>query len=64
VNKPPVNAPDLVGWHHGCCCQPGMERRVGKEEEEAPVSVEENNKALVRRFLDEVYNRGNLDKAD
>jgi predicted ester cyclase len=34
------------------------------EEEEAPVSVEENNKALVRRFLDEVYNRGNLDKAD
>jgi predicted ester cyclase len=34
------------------------------EEEEAPVSVEEKNKALVRRFLDEVYNRGNLDKAD
>jgi predicted SnoaL-like aldol condensation-catalyzing enzyme len=34
------------------------------EEEEAPVSVEEKNKALVRRFLDEVYNRGNLDEAD
>ncbi|MDQ3865149.1 MAG: SpoIIE family protein phosphatase [Actinomycetota bacterium] len=28
------------------------------------MSVEENNKALVRRFFDEVYNRGNLDKAD
>jgi len=28
------------------------------------VSVEENNKALVRRFFDEVYNRGNLDIAD
>jgi predicted SnoaL-like aldol condensation-catalyzing enzyme len=34
------------------------------EEEETPVSVEQKNKALVRRFLDEVYNRGNLDKAD
>jgi predicted SnoaL-like aldol condensation-catalyzing enzyme len=33
-------------------------------EEEAPVSVEENNKALLRRFLDEVYNRGNLNVAD
>jgi predicted ester cyclase len=28
------------------------------------VSVEEHNKALVRRFLDEVYNRGNLKVAD
>ncbi len=27
------------------------------------MSVEENNKALVRRFFEEVYNRGNLDKA-
>jgi predicted SnoaL-like aldol condensation-catalyzing enzyme len=34
------------------------------DEKEAPVSVEENNKALVRCYLDEVYNRGNLDKAD
>jgi hypothetical protein len=30
--------------------------------EEAPVSdAEENNKALVRRFVEEVYKRGNLD---
>ena len=28
------------------------------------MSVEENNKALVRRFIDEVYNRGNVDVAD
>ncbi len=26
--------------------------------------AEENNKALVRRFVEEVYNRGNLDVAD
>jgi hypothetical protein len=39
------------------------ERRVGKEEE-APVSVEEDNKVLVRRLFEEVYNRGNLDAAD
>jgi predicted SnoaL-like aldol condensation-catalyzing enzyme len=25
---------------------------------------EEKNKALVRRFIEEVYNRGNLDTAD
>jgi hypothetical protein len=28
------------------------------------VSVEENNQALVRRFNEEVYNRGNMDVAD
>jgi predicted ester cyclase len=28
------------------------------------VSVEENNKALVRRFNEKVYNRGNMDVAD
>src|SRR5215216_7792914 len=26
VNKPPGNAPDASGWHHGCYCQP-----VGEE---------------------------------
>src|SRR5215208_5011910 len=26
MNKPPGNAPDASGWHHGCCCQP-----VGEE---------------------------------
>jgi serine phosphatase RsbU (regulator of sigma subunit) len=35
-----------------------------RKKEEAFMSVEENNKALVRRFFDEVYNRGNLDIAD
>jgi serine phosphatase RsbU (regulator of sigma subunit) len=33
-------------------------------EEEASVSVEEDNKALVRRFTEEVINQGNLDVAD
>ena len=37
------------------------ERRIGKEEE-APVPVEEDNKALVRRLFEEVYNRGDLDR--
>src|SRR5215212_2232253 len=35
-----------------------------RAEEEAAVSVEENNKALVRRFNEKVYNRGNMDVAD
>jgi hypothetical protein len=34
------------------------------EEEEAPMSVEEDNKALVRRFVEEVLNGGNLDAID
>jgi hypothetical protein len=34
MNKPPGNAPDASGWHHGCCCQPVGEDQVGKEEEE------------------------------
>jgi predicted ester cyclase len=37
--------------------------RVGKGEK-APVSAKEKNKALVRRFTEEVYNRGNVDVAD
>src|SRR5215216_7136741 len=61
VNKPPVNAPYSSGWHHVWCRSIG-ETRVGKEEK-AAVSAEEN-KALVRRFFEEVYNRGNLDLAD
>ena len=28
------------------------------------MSVQENNKALVRRFNEEIYNRGNMDVAD
>jgi predicted ester cyclase len=37
--------------------------RVGKEEE-AAVSSAEENKALVRRFFEEVLNQGNLDAVD
>src|SRR5918998_4355370 len=58
-----INAPDLLGWHHGCCLPVG-EVRVGKREEKAPMSeAEENNKALVRRFLEELA-KGNLDVID
>jgi steroid delta-isomerase-like uncharacterized protein len=41
---------------------PWRKTRVGKEEE-APVSVEENNKALVRHFLEELA-KGNYDIVD
>src|SRR5215211_5669796 len=61
VHKPPVNVPYSSGWHHVWC------RSIGEtqdsKEEKAAVSAEEN-KALVRRFFEEVYNRGNLDVAD
>ena len=33
-------------------------------EEEAPVSVEENNKALVRKFFEEVWSRSNVAALD
>src|SRR5215203_6723663 len=49
VNKPPADVPEAARWHH-VWCTPGRESRVGKDEEEAPVSAEEKNKALVRRY--------------
>jgi hypothetical protein len=63
VNKAPGGAPDPLEWHHAH----GVARRrraSWRAEEEASVSVEEINKALVRRFIEEVYNRGNMDVAD
>jgi serine phosphatase RsbU (regulator of sigma subunit) len=57
--------PKSARWHHARC-QPSAEKtRVDKEEEEekAPVSAEEKNKALVRRFLEEV-SRGNISVID
>src|SRR5215210_1856783 len=44
-------------------CRPGRETRVGKEVE-VPVSSEEKNKALIRRFLETVHTEGNLDAMD
>src|ERR687894_2491379 len=41
----------------------GRRERVGKEEV-APVSSEEENKALVRRFFEEVWSKGNLAVVD
>ena len=43
--------------------RPGSERKVGKEKE-APVSAEEKNKALVRRFWEVAWNKGNLAAVD
>jgi serine phosphatase RsbU (regulator of sigma subunit)/predicted ester cyclase len=37
---------------------------MASSRKEAPVSTEEQNKAVVRRLIEEVYNRGNLDMAD
>src|SRR5919107_3093565 len=52
----------LVAWHHAWC-RPVGETRVGSEED-APVSPEEeNNMALVRRFM-ESQAKGDLDTLD
>jgi steroid delta-isomerase-like uncharacterized protein len=47
-------------------CRVGREWRSGKEKEEAPVSSEagEKNKAIVRRFFEEVWNKGNVAAVD
>jgi predicted ester cyclase len=44
-------------------CRPGREAQVGKEVE-VPVSTEEKNKALVRRFFETVHTKGDLDAID
>jgi steroid delta-isomerase-like uncharacterized protein len=43
---------------------PGREKRVGKEGKEAPVSAEEKNKALARKFFEEAWGKGNLAAVD
>src|SRR5215203_731785 len=63
VNKPPADVPEAARWHH-VWCRPGRESRVGKDEEEAPVAAEEKNKALVRRYFEEVWGKGNLAAVD
>src|ERR671921_757397 len=49
----------MLSWSHS-----GRERRGGKEEEAAVSEAEEKNKALVCRFFEEVFKRGNLGVAD
>src|SRR5215203_5593034 len=39
-------------------------KRKVSQEDNVPMSSPEENKALVRRFNEEIYNRGNLDAAD
>src|SRR5919107_486623 len=49
----------MLSWSHS-----GRERRGGEEEEAAVSEAEEKNKALVCRFFEEVFKRGNLGVAD
>src|SRR5215213_5195376 len=49
----------MLSWSHS-----GRERQGGKEEEAAVSEAEEKNKALVCRFFEEVFKRGNLGVAD
>jgi predicted ester cyclase len=56
VNKLPVDAPGPSEYHHDIA--PLEKTRVGKEERS--MSVEEENKALIRRFL-EAHAKGDLD---
>ncbi len=43
---------------------PAREKRVGKEGKKAPVSAEEKNKALARKFFEEAWGKGNLAAVD
>jgi steroid delta-isomerase-like uncharacterized protein len=45
------------------CIAPAREKRVGKEEE-APVSAEEKNQSLARKFFEEAWGKGNLAAVD
>jgi steroid delta-isomerase-like uncharacterized protein len=47
-----------------CMVSPRREKRVGKEGKEAPVSAEEQNKALVRRVFEKVWVKRNLAAVD
>jgi predicted ester cyclase len=58
----PADVPDPSTWHHAWCRLVG-ETRVGNEEEAPVSSEEEKNKALVRRFWESVA-RGDLDAID
>src|SRR5215218_8622983 len=65
VNTLPVNAPNPSGWHHAHGVDPAGRNAGWPGEEEAAVSeAQENNKALVRRFLKELAEKGNFDVMD
>src|SRR5215217_904847 len=65
VNTLPVNVPNPSGWHHALGVDPAGRNAGWPGEEEAAVSeAQENNKALVRRFLKELAEKGNFDVMD
>jgi ketosteroid isomerase-like protein len=64
VNKPPVDVQQPGGWHHAHGVKPVDENVGWQEGGSYTVSSEaEENKALVRRFLEE-RGKGNLDVID
>src|SRR5215213_4065111 len=52
---------NLPGGHHGCSGKAPPARESGNRRSG---SMSDENKAVVRRFIEEVYNRGNLSVAD
>src|SRR5918994_1366592 len=65
VNRAPADVAHPSRWHHCMgCIGPAREGRVG-EGRESPVSeAEEKNNALVRRFFEEVWAKGNVAAVD
>jgi hypothetical protein len=62
VNRASAGVPTHAGWHHARC-RAIRRTKVGKEEETAVLSSAEENKAIVRRFLEELV-KGNFDVID
>src|SRR5215218_6236272 len=65
VNRALSNAPSFFGWQHfsGTTALPKKEAPDGKGEERK-VSAAEENKAIFRRYAEEVVNQLNLEVAD
>src|SRR5829696_8609371 len=61
VNKPPVNAPEPSGWHHGWCRPAGERRELARRR--ISMSAEENM-ALARRFMEARVVKRDLDAVD
>jgi len=58
MNKAPSDVPGIAEWHHV------RKRELGRREEEAPVSKEEKNMALARRFMEARVVKRDLDAVD
>jgi predicted ester cyclase len=61
VNKLPADTPEAAGWHHAHGVDRLEKTPGGSDEEEARVSAEEQNKALVRRLFEAEGAGGDVD---